>query len=68
MILIVFAAVGFIASDISGANSWTELFLITEYHENGSLYDYLHKKVPDVAEAMKLAYTACCGKIMHHST
>lgn len=29
----------FIAADIKGTGSWTQLYLITDYHENGSLYD-----------------------------
>ncbi|CAH1099488.1 unnamed protein product [Psylliodes chrysocephalus] len=32
---------GFIAADIKGTCGWTQLLLITEYHENGSLFDYL---------------------------
>nr|CAB3225938.1 TGFbeta receptor-Ib [Phallusia mammillata] len=52
---------GFIAADISGTGSWTQLFLITEYHENGSLFDYLQRKTVSVSEALKLAHTACSG-------
>ncbi|XP_060523005.1 bone morphogenetic protein receptor type-1B isoform X2 [Cylas formicarius] len=32
---------GFIAADIKGTGSWTQMLLITEYHEKGSLFDYL---------------------------
>lgn len=32
---------GFIASDNKDCGAWTELWLISEYHENGSLFDYL---------------------------
>ena len=32
---------GFIAADIKGTGSWTQMLLITDYHERGSLHDYL---------------------------
>ena len=32
---------GFIAADNKDNGTWTQLWLITDYHENGSLYDYL---------------------------
>lgn len=35
---------GFIAADIKGTGSWTQMLLITEYHELGSLYDFLQKR------------------------
>uniref|UniRef100_A0A671R6L1 Serine/threonine-protein kinase receptor n=1 Tax=Sinocyclocheilus anshuiensis TaxID=1608454 RepID=A0A671R6L1_9TELE len=38
---------GFIAADIKGTGSWTQLYLITDYHENGSLYDYLKSTTLD---------------------
>ncbi|KAK2826438.1 hypothetical protein Q5P01_020652 [Channa striata] len=34
---------GFMASDMTSRNSSTQLWLITHYHENGSLYDYLQR-------------------------
>lgn len=36
---------GFIAADIKGTGSWTQMLLITDYHELGSLYDHLQKNV-----------------------
>lgn len=36
---------GFIAADIKGTGSWTQMLLITDYHELGSLYDYLQKRI-----------------------
>ncbi|CAH1163075.1 unnamed protein product [Phaedon cochleariae] len=40
---------GFIAADIKGTGSWTQMLLITDYHEHGSLFDYLktHTLNPD---------------------
>ena len=52
---------GFVASDIRGTGSWTQMLLITDYHENGSLHDYLKLRVLDTQEGLKLAYTAVCG-------
>ena len=52
---------GFIAADIKGTGSWTQLYLITDYHENGSLYDYLHKHALDTSEMLYLAHSAACG-------
>ncbi|XP_048760143.1 bone morphogenetic protein receptor type-1B-like [Ostrea edulis] len=58
---------GYIASDIKGTGSWTQLFLITDYHENGSLYDYLHTHVLDVEDMLKMGHTAACGLGHLHS-
>ena len=52
---------GFIASDICEASTWSQLFLITEYHSNRSLYDYLHAHALYVADAVRLAFSACSG-------
>ncbi|KAK6170012.1 hypothetical protein SNE40_018507 [Patella caerulea] len=52
---------GFIAADIKGTGSWTQLFLITDYHENGSLYDYLKSHNLDTSEMIALAHSAACG-------
>jgi serine/threonine protein kinase len=37
------------------------LWLITDYHTNGSLYDYLQDVILDVPELLKLASSAACG-------
>ncbi|KAK0041699.1 bone morphogenetic protein receptor type-1B [Biomphalaria pfeifferi] len=52
---------GFIAADIKGTGSWTQLYLITDYHENGSLYDYLQAHALDTSEMLYLAHSAACG-------
>ncbi|XP_005111811.2 bone morphogenetic protein receptor type-1B [Aplysia californica] len=52
---------GFIAADIKGTGSWTQLYLITDYHENGSLYDYLRLHALDTSEMLYLAHSAACG-------
>ncbi|XP_061182105.1 bone morphogenetic protein receptor type-1B-like [Saccostrea echinata] len=58
---------GYIASDIKGTGSWTQLFLITDYHEYGSLYDYLQTHILDVEDMLKMAHTAACGLGHLHS-
>ncbi|KAI7789736.1 bone morphogenetic protein receptor [Triplophysa rosa] len=52
---------GFIAADIKGTGSWTQLYLITDYHENGSLYDYLKSTTLDTLSLLRLAYSAVSG-------
>jgi len=56
-----FLLTGFIAADIKGTGSWTQLFLITDYHEHGSLYDYLGVNILETDDMLKLAHTASCG-------
>uniref|UniRef100_F6YLU3 receptor protein serine/threonine kinase n=1 Tax=Monodelphis domestica TaxID=13616 RepID=F6YLU3_MONDO len=58
---------GFIAADIKGTGSWTQLYLITDYHENGSLYDFLKCTTLDTRALLKLAYSAACGLCHLHT-
>ncbi|EMP26535.1 Bone morphogenetic protein receptor type-1A [Chelonia mydas] len=58
---------GFIAADIKGTGSWTQLYLITDYHENGSLYDFLKCATLDNRALLKLAYSAACGLCHLHT-
>ncbi|XP_043912524.1 bone morphogenetic protein receptor type-1A [Protopterus annectens] len=57
----------FIAADIKGTGSWTQLYLITDYHENGSLYDYLKCTTLDTKALLKLAFSAGCGLCHLHT-
>ncbi|KAJ8712049.1 hypothetical protein PYW07_004891 [Mythimna separata] len=52
---------GFIAADIKGTGSWTQMLLITDYHENGSLHDYLQTVVLDTHGLMTMAYSIVSG-------
>ena len=36
---------GFIAADNKDNGTWTQLWLVTDYHEHGSLFDYLMEHV-----------------------
>ncbi|XP_061645383.1 bone morphogenetic protein receptor type-1A-like isoform X3 [Phyllopteryx taeniolatus] len=58
---------GFIAADIKGTGAFTQLFLISDYHENGSLYDFLKTATLDTATLLRLAYSAACGLCHLHT-
>ena len=58
---------GFIAADIKGTGSWTQLYLITDYHESGSLYDYLKSTTLDVRALLRLAYSSISGLCHLHT-
>ncbi|XP_075238301.1 serine/threonine receptor kinase thickveins isoform X2 [Lycorma delicatula] len=52
---------GFIAADIKGTGSWTQMLLITDYHELGSLHDYLQTTVIEPSSLLTLALSAASG-------
>ncbi|XP_050388342.1 TGF-beta receptor type-1 [Patella vulgata] len=52
---------GFIAADNKDNGTWTQLWLITDYHENGSLFDYLNRQNVSTASMLKMALTASSG-------
>lgn len=52
---------GFIAADIKGTGSWTQMLLITDYHERGSLYDYLQTTVLDHAGLLAICLSIASG-------
>ncbi|KAK7571184.1 hypothetical protein V9T40_014788 [Parthenolecanium corni] len=52
---------GFIAADNKDNGTWTQLWLITDYHENGSLFDYLNRTTVDVAGMIRMAYSIATG-------
>lgn len=58
---------GFIAADIKGTGSWTQLYLITDCHENGSLYDYLKSTTLDNKAMLRLAYSSVSGLCHLHT-
>uniref|UniRef100_A0A3P9IU37 receptor protein serine/threonine kinase n=1 Tax=Oryzias latipes TaxID=8090 RepID=A0A3P9IU37_ORYLA len=58
---------GFIAADIKGSGAFTQLFLITDYHESGSLFDYLKSTTLDTQTLLRLAYSAACGLCHLHT-
>ncbi|XP_063282089.1 activin receptor type-1-like [Pelobates fuscus] len=57
---------GFIASDMTSRNSSTQLWLITHYHDNGSLYDYLQRNTIHSEGCLQLALSIICGLVHLH--
>lgn len=51
---------------MTSRNSSTQLWLITHYHENGSLYDYLQRTALDVETCLGLAASIICGLVHLH--
>lgn len=45
----------------SDVGTWTELWLVSEYHENGSLFDYLGETKVNVAAMFKLSGSIANG-------
>lgn len=58
---------GFMASDMTSRNSTTQLWLITHYHENGSLYDYLQRVAVETSEGLAMAASIACGLVHLHT-
>uniref|UniRef100_H2SYP5 receptor protein serine/threonine kinase n=2 Tax=Takifugu TaxID=31032 RepID=H2SYP5_TAKRU len=52
---------GFIAADNKDSGSWTQLWLVSEYHEHGSLYDYLNRYTVPVEGMVVLALSVASG-------
>jgi serine/threonine protein kinase len=54
---------GFIASDNIDRGTYTELMIITEYHKNGSLYDYLNQVTlkQTAAQTLRMALSIVNG-------
>ena len=46
---------GFIAADIKGTGGWTQMLLITDYHERGSLHDYLNNNCLDHEASLRVS-------------
>ncbi|XP_066542118.1 activin receptor type-1C isoform X1 [Hoplias malabaricus] len=52
---------GFIAADNKDNGSWTQLWLVSEYHEHGSLFDYLNRFTVSVDGMIVLALSIGSG-------
>ncbi|XP_045602353.1 TGF-beta receptor type-1 isoform X6 [Procambarus clarkii] len=52
---------GFIAADNKDNGTWTQLWLVTDYHENGSLFDYLMRYTVDTAGMIRMALSIATG-------
>ena len=58
---------GFIAADIKGTGSWTQMLLITDYHERGSLHDYLQTTVLDNPSLLAICLSIASGIVHLHT-
>ncbi|XP_067892371.1 activin receptor type-1B-like [Heterodontus francisci] len=52
---------GFIGADNKDNGTWTQLWLVSDYHENGSLFDYLNRYIVTVDGMMQLAFSIVSG-------
>lgn len=41
--------------------TWTQLWLITDYHENGSLFDFLNRNALDINGMIRIALSIATG-------
>ncbi|XP_075245378.1 activin receptor type-1-like [Convolutriloba macropyga] len=57
---------GFVASDMISRNSWTQMWLITHYHENGSLYDFLNTNTVNRDVMLRFAQSIANGLVHLH--
>nr|XP_032807774.1 TGF-beta receptor type-1-like [Petromyzon marinus] len=52
---------GFIAADNKDNGTWTQLWLVSDYHELGSLFDFLNRTTVTEREVITLAQSAASG-------
>ncbi|XP_044270947.1 TGF-beta receptor type-1 isoform X1 [Tribolium madens] len=52
---------GFIAADNKDNGTWTQLWLITDYHEYGSLFDFLGRNTLDTNGMIRMALSIATG-------
>merc|ERR1719228_1276842 len=52
---------GFIAADNKDIGTWTQLWLVTDYYENGSLFDYLSRCVLSANQMVTMAMSIATG-------
>jgi len=52
---------GFIAADNKDEVTWTQLWLVTDYHQHGSLFDYLSKNTVSALQMIDMAMSIATG-------
>ncbi|TGZ66004.1 hypothetical protein CRM22_005594 [Opisthorchis felineus] len=57
----------YLASDLTSRNGCTQLWMITQYHSAGSLYDYLQRNTFPVSVGLLLAVSSAKGLCYLHS-
>ena len=50
-----------LVSSYADNGTWTQLWLITDYHENGSLFDYLNRTTVDPTTMVRMALSIATG-------
>ncbi|XP_050952360.1 serine/threonine-protein kinase receptor R3 isoform X1 [Labeo rohita] len=58
---------GFIASDMTSKNSSTQLWLVTHFHELGSLYDFLQYSTLDPEGCLRMCLSIASGLVHLHT-
>lgn len=58
---------GFIAADNKDNGTWTQLWLVTDHHEHGSLYDYLNRTPVSPQAMVKMSMSIACGLAHLHT-
>jgi serine/threonine protein kinase len=60
---------GYIGSDCTSANSCTQLWLVTHFYENGSLFDYLNLANGGLTtrQAFKILFSSLNGIVHLHT-
>lgn len=58
---------GFIASDMTSKNSSTQLWLVTHFHELGSLYDFLQYSSMEPESCLKMCLSVANGLVHLHT-
>lgn len=58
---------GFIASDMTSKNSSTQLWLVTHFHELGSLYDFLQYSSLEPENCLKMCLSVANGLVHLHT-
>lgn len=46
---------------VADNGTWTQLWLVSDYHEHGSLFDYLNRYTVTIEGMIKLALSAASG-------
>ncbi|KAK4300680.1 hypothetical protein Pmani_027133 [Petrolisthes manimaculis] len=57
----------YIAADIKGTGSLTQMLLITDYHPLGSLHDYLQKTTLNYYSMIRISHSTACGLCHLHT-
>lgn len=57
----------YIGSDVTSKNSCTELWLVTAYHELGSLFDYLNRNTINIDNMISIMISICNGLVHLHT-